>query len=1204
MLKRPKPKQVFALFLSVAVVLSSAYIGSLAGSVNLLANLTLSSTPDGYSINAATNSLTVATANEHQVFFNGLTLDAAKSYSYEFTLNFNDVANSESVRIPVRFNNDWSNGHFVYVGLGTYQQLRVNTDYWTNASNLAVKTSMGYQSGVDYAYKIITTPTSMQIYIDGVLQVENTNLPAIGGQIGIASNNAKFTMKNISLKEVTSSADAINQVIQKIDAIGTVNAYSKEAITAARTDYAALTSAEQAQVTNLSKLTAAESAFAVLNKMANLTLSATPDGYTVNAATNSLTVATTAEHLVYFNGLTLDATKTYVYEFTLNYDNVSGESIRIPVRFAGDYNNAHFVYISFGLNQLRVNTDYWSNAGNLAVKTGMGYAAGVDYAFKIITTPTSMQIYVDGVLMVENTNLPAIGGQIGIASNNATFKMKNISLTEVVADTSAQDAVIQKINDIGTVNATSKEAITAARTAYAALTTAQQAQVTNLTTLTAAESAFAALNKLANLTLNVTPDGYTVDAAANSLTVATTAENQVYFNNLTLDATKTYYYEFTLNYDSISGGSVLIPVRFNGDFSNGHFVQNNFSLNQLRVNTDYWTNSPNLAVKGSMGYAAGVDYAFKIIAAPTSMQIYINGVLQVENTKLSAIGGQIGIATNNASYKMKNISLTEVVVDTSAVDAVIQKITDIGTVGATSKEAITAARTAYAALTTAQQAQVTNLATLTAAETTFAGLNKMANLALNVTPDGYSVDAATNSLTVATTSENYVFFNNLTLDATKTYYYEFTLNYDSISGESVRIPVRYSGDFTNGHFVYINFSLNQLRVNTDYWTNAANLAVKGSMGYTAGVDYAFKIITTPTSMKIYINGVLQVENTNLSAIGGQIGIASNNASFKMKNISLTEVGAVVNPPDPGTPAEVETHDIDFYSLSASNKMGYNYWPSALAVSNTSGGGIHFKWENAGTNMRVGVKRGVPLDGLHAVFSNVTFTSTSKKMAFFLANYDNAEDYTQFLNYNGVNYLPLAIVLDADLGTVSIMYHGDSGTKEDVIITNNALKYSQIGSSEWSMKINAAGNGNYTLEVAGCTGVITKAMMDRLNKLTDVESVFFTLCPWGSGVSTEMDFLSLHGKYDGCADLLTDSEVEAVKSVITLISNLGTITKDSGTAISEAETAYAALTANQKAVVTNYAILRIARERYDNLAKAYKDTAYYAPSTDDLMGINH
>ncbi len=61
------------------------------------------------------------------------------------------------------------------------------------------------------------------------------------------------------------------------------------------------------------------------------------------------------------------------------------------------------------------------------------------------------------------------------------------------ANQAAADAVIEKINAIGTVTLESEEAIEAARTAYNALSDVQKALVANLETLTAAEAAYAEL---------------------------------------------------------------------------------------------------------------------------------------------------------------------------------------------------------------------------------------------------------------------------------------------------------------------------------------------------------------------------------------------------------------------------------------------------------------------------------------------------------------------------------------------------------------------------------------------------------------------------------------------------------------------------------------------------------------------------------------
>ncbi len=77
--------------------------------------------------------------------------------------------------------------------------------------------------------------------------------------------------------------------------------------------------------------------------------------------------------------------------------------------------------------------------------------------------------------------------------------------------------------------------------------------------------------------------------------------------------------------------------------------------------------------------------------------------------------------------------------DSELVDEVIAKITAIGTVTYTpeSKALIDAARTAYNALTAAQQARVTNYSTLTGAETTYAAAEEVAfTEGVELTPTG------------------------------------------------------------------------------------------------------------------------------------------------------------------------------------------------------------------------------------------------------------------------------------------------------------------------------------------------------------------------------------------------------------------------------------------------------------------------------------
>lgn len=88
------------------------------------------------------------------------------------------------------------------------------------------------------------------------------------------------------------------------------------------------------------------------------------------------------------------------------------------------------------------------------------------------------------------------------------------------------DDVIAKINAIGTVNENSYPAITAARTAYDALSSAQKANVTNYSALTDAEAAWAniAVTSVNNLIANLTDvSGWTVENGKTAITEQKTA---------------------------------------------------------------------------------------------------------------------------------------------------------------------------------------------------------------------------------------------------------------------------------------------------------------------------------------------------------------------------------------------------------------------------------------------------------------------------------------------------------------------------------------------------------------------------------------------------------------------------------------------------------------------------------------------------------
>ena len=719
------------------------------GSTNLLANLTLSDTT-GVTMDAANNGFTVVSSNsETPIYFNDVKLEKNSTYEYSFDITFHTDPGSQLPRFALRDGGQWFN----FIGAWG-QQGRLND---TNDINPFIGLlSLSLTADTTYNFKFELEPTRARLLIDGVAQVNtagntDTNgwvtLPAVvDGKIGLDTfGGVNLTMSNLSLiKTVQGSSIDPKDVIAAIDAIGTVNAYSRAAIETARKMYDELSAEDQALVTNASALTAAETAFAKLNLLANLSVSSSTNAV-VDATTNSVKI-TCGDSPVYFNNLTLEKDSTYVYEFDMIYD--GGYNATFPwliLRDGGQYINAG----AYGCLRVCESLNFDAFKANVS----MSATNGVPVAFKILMEPERVKVYINGSEVAFGDNvtgapyadnwvpLSAVeDGKIGVTGGNPgfTYTLSNISLTNadsIVTDP-AVAAVIAAIDAIGTVNAYSRAAIETARDAYEALTTEQQAQVTNTAALTAAEEAFASMNLLANLSVSSSTNAV-VDETTNSVKI-TCSDSPVYFNNLTLKKDSTYVYEFDMIYDG--GYNATFPwliLRDGGQYINAG------AYGCLRVceSLNFDVFKANVA----MSATNGVPVAFKILMEPERVKVYINGsevafgdnvtgapyadnwvpLSAVENGKIGVTGGNPGF-----TYTLSNISLTKAdsIVTDPAVTAVIAAIDAIGTVTTASKAAIEQAEAAYAALTNNQKIMVTNYDTLTAARITYNNAVKAAEV--------------------------------------------------------------------------------------------------------------------------------------------------------------------------------------------------------------------------------------------------------------------------------------------------------------------------------------------------------------------------------------------------------------------------------------------------------------------------------------------
>ena len=254
-------------------------------------------------------------------------------------------------------------------------------------------------------------------------------------------------------------AAPIKSVEALIDAIGTVTLDSKSAIDEARAAYDKLTAEQQAKVSNYAALTAAETTYAKLvqdkadqdaadaviakiNAIGTVTLKSKK---AIDEARKAYDKLTAAQQARVGNYATLTAAETtYAKLVTDKADQDAADAVIAKI----------------------------DAIGTVTLKS----KKAIDEARKAYDKLTAAQ-------------QARVGNYATLTAAETTYA----KLVTDKADQDAADAVIAKIDAIGTVTLKSKKAIDAARKAYDKLTAAQQARVSNYAALTAAETTYAKL---------------------------------------------------------------------------------------------------------------------------------------------------------------------------------------------------------------------------------------------------------------------------------------------------------------------------------------------------------------------------------------------------------------------------------------------------------------------------------------------------------------------------------------------------------------------------------------------------------------------------------------------------------------------------------------------------------------------------------------
>ena len=313
---------------------------------------------------------------------------------------------------------------------------------------------------------------------------------------------------------------------------------------------------------------------------------------------------------------------------------------------------------------------------------------------------------------------------------SATFKEKETTPdtptdttkpADSTANKAAADAVIAKINAIGTVayTAESKAKIDEARTAYNALTEAQKALVSNYGTLTTAESTYSTQKAAAD-------EAAANQAAANAVITKISAIGTVEYTT----ESKAKIGDARTAYDALTGAQKALVTNYGtltaaeSTYSTLKATADEAAVNQVAAN----------AVTAKINAIGTVEYTTESKAKIDDARTAYDALTEAQKALVTNYGT---LTAAESTYSTLKATADEAAVNQVAANAVTAKINAIGTVEYTteSKAKIDDARTAYDALTEAQKNLVTNYATLTSAESTYASWTSAGGMTVTISPN-------------------------------------------------------------------------------------------------------------------------------------------------------------------------------------------------------------------------------------------------------------------------------------------------------------------------------------------------------------------------------------------------------------------------------------------------------------------------------------
>jgi len=530
---------------------------------------------------------------------------------------------------------------------------------------------------------------------------------------------------------------AAKTVDDQIAAIGEVTLAKKTAIEAARAAYNALTADQKALVTNLSVLEAAETELAELQdavddieeKIAAIGEVTIAKGLDIRNIKDDFDALTPEQQAAVENVAVLTAALNTLNELcegvshvidlidaigTVTYTQVSMDKIVAAENAYAALNQEQKSFVE-NVEDLEAARDAYNALKAAAEKEAADKAAAKAVQDKIdaigtVTLEKKADIDVaraayDGLTADQKalvTNVKTL------TDAEAALKALQDAADKETVDKAAAKAVADKIAALGTVTLESKEAIEAARTAYDGLTADQKALVTNVKTLTDAEAALKALQDAAE---KEAADKAAAKAVADKIAAIGTVTLE---KKAAIEAARAAYDALTANQKA--------------------FVENYKTLTDAEAALKALQAA---ADKEAADKAAAKAVQDKIAAIGTVTLEKKAAIEAAEAAYKALTADQKALVTNYKTLIDARAAYDKLVADKEAADkeaadkaaakAAQDKIAAIGTVTLEKKADIDVARAAYDALTAEQKALVTNVKTLTDAEAALKALQAAAD---------------------------------------------------------------------------------------------------------------------------------------------------------------------------------------------------------------------------------------------------------------------------------------------------------------------------------------------------------------------------------------------------------------------------------------------------------------------------------------------